>query len=92
MRTPKKIATQVFTRDNHTCQDCGARPAAGPRIILHTHHKIAKRMGGATTIDNLITLCLRCHAKIHRGLENLYKKNKRLIKSDVIGDVYERCY
>lgn len=92
MRTPKKIATQVFRRDNYTCQDCGVRKPPEPRIILHTHHKIPASRGGPTVVDNLITLCLKCHAKFHRGLENLYKKNHRVVKTDVIGTIYERCY
>lgn len=51
-----------LNRDNYTCQCCKTKKGT-----LHVHHIIYRRNGGADTLDNLITLCERCHKKLHRG-------------------------
>jgi 5-methylcytosine-specific restriction endonuclease McrA len=56
--TVKLNKHEVFRRDNHTCQYCGARPA---RPTLD--HVIPRHMGGAHTWDNLVTACPACNLK-----------------------------
>ena len=51
-----------FNRDNYTCQCCKTK-----RGTLNAHHIIYQSKGGADTLDNLITLCVDCHKKLHRG-------------------------
>ncbi|MBI5852561.1 MAG: HNH endonuclease, partial [Planctomycetes bacterium] len=32
---------------------------------LHAHHVVWRKHGGATTAENLVTLCARCHTLVH---------------------------
>jgi hypothetical protein len=52
---------QVLTRDNFTCQYCGASPRKNSTTILHVDHIVPLSKGGTTTIDNLITSCELCN-------------------------------
>jgi len=47
----------VLERDGHRCTQCGST------THLHIHHRRARRHGGADQMDNLQTLCERCHAR-----------------------------
>ena len=49
----------VFTRDSHTCQICGK--SIKDNAILCTHHIIYRSMGGTDRLNNLLTVCDRCH-------------------------------
>ena len=49
----------VFTRDNYTCQVCGKSVKDG--VLLHVHHIIYRSGGGADRLNNLLTVCSRCH-------------------------------
>lgn len=51
---------QVLKRDGHKCTECNK-----DNVILHVHHIKKIKDGGTNTIDNLITLCYKCHSKIH---------------------------
>lgn len=54
---------RVWERDNWTCQgdDC----PGGWYLDRGPHHIKLKSQGGEDTEDNLITLCVFCHAKAH---------------------------
>jgi 5-methylcytosine-specific restriction endonuclease McrA len=54
----------TLQRDGHTCQRCGATMRTAR---LHVHHVVPRREGGLTAIDNLLTLCERCHPLVERG-------------------------
>lgn len=57
----------VFTRDNWTCQDCGARCGCGKRIELHAHHlfPFADYSEHRFEVWNGKTLCKDCHYQLH---------------------------
>jgi len=67
---------KVLERDGFTCQDCGRKDnpekygewEKAEDVILVIHHKIPRKDGGKSDIDNLITLCKDCHAKKHPWL------------------------
>ncbi|MCS6799015.1 MAG: HNH endonuclease [Myxococcota bacterium] len=50
----------VFLRDGHTCQYCGARP---PVRELNLDHVVPRSRGGRSTWDNLVTSCRACNLR-----------------------------
>lgn len=62
----EKSRKRALDRDEHTCRDCGSM--VGPRDApdvrdAEVHHKTPVSDGGGNEIDNLVTLCSRCHTK-----------------------------
>lgn len=57
-----KFRKEVLERDNYTCQLCGSKEN------LEVHHKklYAKYVRLRTVVSNGITLCEKCHDKVHR--------------------------
>lgn len=49
----------VFVRDNYTCQCCGKSIKDG--VILHAHHIVHRSNGGSDSVNNLLTVCHKCH-------------------------------
>ena len=49
----------VFTRDHYRCCICGKGVEDG--VILHVHHIRYRRDGGTDRINNLLTVCHKCH-------------------------------
>ncbi len=62
----KNIRKQVLKRDNHQCQLCGKFEGR-----LEIHHKIPFMKTQDNSLNNLVTLCAKCH----RFIENkMFKK------------------
>ena len=57
-----KLAKKTYERDNWECQDCGKKGG-----ILNAHHiKFAREFPTLEfEMNNLITLCVNCHNKVH---------------------------
>ena len=49
-----------LNRDNYKCKCCGLKKGT-----LEVHHIIYKSKGGSDDLDNLITLCRKCHKDLH---------------------------
>lgn len=54
-----RLRRRVLERDDHGCRACPSRRS------LMIHHVVWRSRGGATTFDNLVTLCARCHGLVH---------------------------
>jgi len=50
-----------FVRDGWKCRNCGSRND------LHQHHIEYRSHGGSDELDNLVTLCWKCHRAVHDG-------------------------
>ncbi len=61
----------VMRRDNFKCTICGRSPAMDPSIELQCDHVTPWSKGGATTFENLRTLCSKCNL----GKGNLFDKH-----------------
>ena len=57
----QKKRAQVRARDGNRCTRCGTTER------LSVHHIVKARHGGPDTLDNLTTLCPRCHAAADAG-------------------------
>ncbi len=54
-------------RDNFVCQICGSKHK------IEGHHIIDHQFFGAAIIDNIISLCKKCHKEVHNGHIDLFK-------------------
>ena len=59
----KAIRQQVLVRDAYACTTCGATSG---KSIIEVHHLTYERFGHEL-LEDLITLCRPCHAKVHSG-------------------------
>ncbi len=59
-RLDENLRLATLIRDQFTCQCCHAK-----NLSLHAHHIIWREDGGKDSIYNLITVCQKCHRKIH---------------------------
>lgn len=62
---PKRLQQECFDRDGWKCRYCGNRNG------LHPHHVIYRSHGGSDNMNNLLTLCWKCHRAIHDGFLGL---------------------
>lgn len=63
-----KLKSQIKKRDNHTCQKCLMHNTKlNTDLVIHHIDENKKN----NDENNLITLCRRCHGKIHNGKEIL---------------------
>ena len=67
------ISGECFKRDRYSCVKC----SSGEKIECH-HIKPIKD-GGNNQLDNLITLCSKCHKIEHSHVRNVARKHKPLI-------------
>lgn len=66
-----RLRQSILERDNNVCQDCNKKFKR-----LEVHHIIPLRKGGTNDLDNLITLCRKCHML----------RDYNIIKSDKYGN------
>ena len=57
-------------RDDYTCAVCGARippDEADYKYQVEGHHIIEYHEGGPAALENIVTLCSKCHDAYHAG-------------------------
>lgn len=64
-----RIRIEVYKRDKYRCVDCGTRCQSKRDYtdsdkLIQCHH-IEPYNGSNNNLENLITLCLKCHLKKH---------------------------
>lgn len=86
---PDKLRSQVFRRDNYTCQICGrdheaASREGDARFYLEVHHKVAMAdevadlpINERHDIGNLVTLCHRDHMRETAKLQEEKRARRR---------------
>jgi len=83
-REAKKGARKrALERDDYTCQRCGREVESGDRETAKSaevHHLIPKMAGGTDHLDNLVTLCYRCHKRAHRKMGKIPENHPQLLQ------------
>jgi len=70
---------EIFERDNWQCQKCGMSPEQSILLFnrrLAIHHIDGNGEKAEITnneLDNLITLCIRCHCELHKKARKIEK-------------------
>ena len=84
----------VLCRDKHTCKACNRKTGK-----MHVHHVIWKTNGGADLPENLITLCEKCHSKVHSNqrfnlkvVELFEGVKKRFVHTTILNSVMPELY
>lgn len=62
---PPRVRAAVLTRDRHRC----TTPGCGATWFLEVHHVTPRLRGGSNGVENLVTLCGRCHRFAHEHEE-----------------------
>lgn len=69
-----QIRQRIYERDNYTCQECGEKCISKDRatpsnshLIIQCHHITPYETPNDNVDENLITLCVSCHASIHNA-------------------------
>ena len=57
----ESLRQQVLHRDGWRCQ------SSGTMSNLEVHHREFRAQSGDDSEENLITLCIACHAAVHSG-------------------------
>ena len=57
----ERLRQQILHRDGWRCQSCGTMSN------LEVHHREFRSQSGEDSEENLITLCVACHAAVHLG-------------------------
>jgi 5-methylcytosine-specific restriction endonuclease McrA len=60
-RSYEELCNQVLRRDGWRCQACGAMSN------LEVHHLEFRSHSGEDCEENLVTLCVTCHARTHHA-------------------------
>lgn len=68
------LRNQAIERDGGVCQRCLENDSG-----LIVHHLIPRSAGGPDHVDNLITLCRKCHTEAHRDLTQIHKTHLELL-------------
>ena len=68
-RLDENIRKAVIMRDGCKCMECGRS-----NTVLEVHHIKPRRLNGSNTLDNLITLCSKCHQRT-KGREEQYMQH-----------------
>ena len=76
----------VYARDHYRCALCDSNRG------IQIHHVIKRSQGGGDQPDNLITLCMYCHAVIHGATDPYadYMNAEELHQAcaEYLGDLY----
>ena len=67
------LRKKVYARDGWLCQVCGKRCEGRD---IQAHHVIPFRISHDNSMENLVTVCLRCHAWLDNGKEVVVSKNQ----------------
>lgn len=74
-RLDENLRKATIMRDGNKCMECGKS-----NRVLEAHHIVPRRLKGSDTVDNLITLCDKCHDKTEGQEEKFIVKYQSMIQ------------
>lgn len=82
----QELRLVVLQRDNYTCQRCKKQPK-----ISDVHHIIplGESDGGTNDLDNLISLCPKCHKEVEPATYKGWKRGSYKLDYAIV-DVAEQ--
>lgn len=72
-----KLRFDILERDDFTCQYCGR---SAPKVELEVDHVLPSKLGGLTTKDNLVAVCVDCNRGKGDRLLALRRTDKETIE------------
>lgn len=75
----RELRQKVLTRDNYQCQVCLKHKTELEDGILCIHHIIRRKYNGLHSINNLTSVCIRCHHIIELAKRMRMKDNSEII-------------
>lgn len=79
----RNLRLKALERDHHECQMCKKNSKVNKIVFANTVHHIKEvkdRPDLAMDLDNLISLCRKCHEEIHERLDKANEKRKKVSK------------
>jgi len=70
----RQLREQILRRDQYRCQHCGRHEGMYSSTDLQAHHIQPVSRGGEGTAENLITLCNRCHNRLHDRFDDDHER------------------
>ena len=61
----KDLAKSILKRDNYQCRKCNTPHTTKRKLVVHHINKWSQYPELRFNVENLITLCEKCHRKIH---------------------------
>lgn len=73
----RQAREKALARDNYKCQKCGL----AERLLVHHINYKGRNLGSQkdmdNRLDNLVTLCHKCHNRLHRHKSKDYRKRMK---------------
>ena len=71
----KKLRVKALKRDNYECQICKNKGKVTiDNLLVHHIKELRDRPDLALVLNNLMTVCFKCHEKIHDRFAEVNKK------------------
>ena len=70
----KELRKKILKRDNYQCVICGAKHSSKNKLVVHHIYPISSFPEFAIEEWNLVTVCEKCHKKLHHAL--IYRIDK----------------
>lgn len=82
----RSVARAVHEKYGFCCQNCGGESGEGKQRTLNAHHilPVCTHPEHAYDINNLVTICRKCHEEIHSTPENEILFASKFLSEDII--------
>lgn len=86
----RELRREALTRDNYECQACKKRGRYARAENVHHRKEVKQFPDLALDIDNVESVCIRCHNQEHKRFGRC--KNKQKTENDFTNFVDKECW